>query len=49
MPFGVIDFHGETLFWKIDAFDPSYSMGSDDPTDLAKTHRVLTIMLASEW
>ena len=47
--FGVIEFHGEKLFWKIDAFNPSYSMGSDNPADLAKTHRVLTIMLASEW
>ncbi len=47
--FGVLEFHGEKLFWKIDAFDLDYHMGSDDPTDLTKTRRVLTIMLASEW
>lgn len=47
--FGVLEFLGEKLFWKIDAFDVDYHMGSDDPADLTKTRRVLTIMLASEW
>lgn len=47
--FGAFDFHGHKLFWKIDAYNPDYSMGSDDPTDLSKTRRVLTIMLADEW
>lgn len=47
--FGTFEFHGHQLFWKIDAYDVHYSMGSDDPTDLSKTRRVLTIMLAEEW
>ena len=47
--FGAFEFHGHQLFWKIDAYDNDYSMGSDDPTDLGKTRRVLTIMLAHEW
>ena len=47
--FGAFDFHGHQLFWKIDAFDHNYALGSDDPTDLSKTRRVLTIMLADEW
>lgn len=37
------------LFWKIDYYDPSFTMGSDDPADLGKTRRVLTVMLAGEY
>jgi Protein of unknown function (DUF3768) len=53
-PYGEHDFGsfrlcGETLFWKIDYYDPSLSYGSDDPADAAVTRRVLTVMLASEY
>lgn len=47
--FGAFEFHGHQLFWKVDAYDHNYALGSDDPTDLGKTCRVLTIMLAHEW
>lgn len=47
--FGAFDFHSHKLFWKMDLYNQDYSMGSDDPTDLRKTRRVLTIMLAEEW
>ncbi|WP_147114883.1 DUF3768 domain-containing protein [Tateyamaria sp. syn59] len=47
--FGAFELHGHQLFWKVDAYDTDYAMGSDDPTDLSKTRRVLTIMLAHEW
>lgn len=47
--FGAFEFDGHQLFWKVDAYDVDYNMGSDDPTDLSKTRRVLTIMLAEEW
>lgn len=47
--FGAFEFHGHKLFWKIDAYNRDYSMGSDDPADLSKTRRVLTIMLAEEY
>lgn len=47
--FGAFEFHGHQLFWKIDPYDADYALGSDDPTDLSKTRRVLTIMLAEEW
>ena len=47
--FGAFEFHGEQVFWKVDAYDNNYNLGSGDPTDLSKTRRVLTIMLADEW
>ncbi len=47
--FGGFEFHDHKVFWKIDDSDLDYKMGSDDPTDLTKTRRVLSIMLAEEW
>lgn len=47
--FGAFDLEGERLFWKIDYYGPDMQRGSDDPCDEEKTHRVLTIMLASEY
>lgn len=47
--FGAFEFHQHKLFWKIDAYNADYSMGSDDPADLSRTNRVLSIMLAEEY
>lgn len=47
--FGVFDLDGEKLFWKVDYFDRSLKWGSPDPANPALTHRVLTLMLASEY
>ena len=47
--FGVITVEGLRLFWKIDYYDPMLEYASPDPTDPAKTRRVLTIMLAEEY
>ncbi len=47
--FGSLTYEGRKIFWKIDYYDTSYEMGSEEPSDPAKTRRVLTIMLASEY
>ena len=54
-PYGEHDFGsvtldtGEKIFWKIDYFDNALKMHSADAANPAITHRVLTIMLASEY
>lgn len=47
--FGSFDLAGSRFMWKIDYFDQRCEFGSDNPADPAKTTRVLTIMLASEY
>ncbi len=47
--FGMMQYLGEKLFWKFDYYGHDLKHGSDDPVDLAKTFRVLTIMLAREY
>ena len=47
--FGSVEIDNEKVFWKLDYYDPTLTMGSDNPANEALTHRVLTIMLASEY
>jgi Protein of unknown function (DUF3768) len=47
--FGAFEVDGHRLFFKIDAYAPDMQHGSEDPTDPAKTVRVLTLMLADEY
>jgi len=47
--FGSFDHNGQKIFFKIDYYDPTLTMGSEDPADPKQTVRVLTIMLADEY
>nr|WP_318246675.1 DUF3768 domain-containing protein [Alloyangia pacifica] len=40
---------GQKLWFKIDLYDESYSFGTDDPLDDARTRRVLTLLFPSEY
>src|ERR1700693_1510226 len=43
--FGNFKLCQRTFYWQIDAYDENMEFGSEDPTDPAKTTRVLTLML----
>lgn len=47
--FGAVEIDGQKVFWKLDYYDPTMIQGSENPANEALTHRVLTIMLASEY
>jgi Protein of unknown function (DUF3768) len=47
--FGAFEADGQTIFFKIDYYDPTITCHSGDPADPAVTHRVITIMLAEEY
>jgi hypothetical protein len=40
---------GQVFMFKFDYYAPDLRHGSDDPSDVEKTRRVLTIMLASDY
>jgi uncharacterized protein DUF3768 len=47
--FGSFELVNRQFFWKIDYYDERGEFGSEDPSDAAKTTRVLTIMLSHEY
>ncbi|WP_298975919.1 DUF3768 domain-containing protein [uncultured Roseobacter sp.] len=47
--FGAVEIEGEKVFFKLDYYDLSLEQGSENPANEGCTHRVLTIMLASEY
>jgi len=47
--FGNLTVDGQTIYFKIDYYDPTFSYASEDPTDSEKTVRVLTILLTEEY
>lgn len=47
--FGSITIENEKFFWKIDYYDQTLQLGSDNPADPTVTERVLTVMLAEEY
>ena len=47
--FGSLEVDGEQIFFKLDYYDLTRAMHSEDAADPSVTERVLTIMLASEY
>jgi hypothetical protein len=47
--FGVFEADGQTIFFKIDYYDNTFSHHSPDPADPSVTKRVITIMLSEEY
>jgi hypothetical protein len=47
--FGMFEYDGEKIYWKIDCYNLDQTAGSPNPANAAVTYRVLTIMLASEY
>lgn len=47
--FGSCSWGLHCILWKIDCYDAALEYGSHNPADPARTTRVLTIMLASEY
>jgi len=47
--FGAFEVSGQKVFFKFDYYDPTCTKGSENSGNEAVTHRVLTIMLASEY
>lgn len=47
--FGAVEVQSEKVFFKIDYYDPNLTKGSENPANEGITHRVMTIMLPSEY
>lgn len=47
--FGVFEFEGARVLFKIDYYDKDLCFHSPDPADASVTERIITIMLADEY
>ena len=47
--FGAVEIGSDRFFWKIDYYDLAMEYGSEDPSDVLVTKRVLTVMRSDEW
>ena len=47
--FGCFDYKGQKIMFKIDYYDRNLQYLSEDPANVSKTIRVMTIMLAEEY
>lgn len=47
--FGTFDLDGQRTMWKINYYNRDMSAGSEDPSDPAKTTRLLTIFYARDY
>ena len=47
--YGNFVYNGQKIIWKIDYYDRDLHYYSNDPTDITKTIRVMTVMLAEEY
>jgi Protein of unknown function (DUF3768) len=47
--FGCVEMFGEKWFFKMDYYSPDMRTGSDDPSNVHETRRVLTIMHCQDY
>ena len=47
--YGSFVYNGQKIMWKIDYYDRNLQYYSDNPADINKTIRVMTVMLAEEY
>lgn len=46
---GFMEVRGKKVWWKIDFYNPTYEAGSENPSSLNDTRRVLTILFPSDY
>ncbi|MEM1363436.1 MAG: DUF3768 domain-containing protein [Pseudomonadota bacterium] len=46
---GFMEVQGKKVWWKLDLYDRAYENGSPNPTSLADTRRVLTVLFPSDY